>query len=146
MRAGDRLADTPMQLVAATSANGIVATHVPFSGDLKMTIQCPSCRSESVATRDIAKKTGALIGTIGGAVRGVTGALAGAEVGAAVGVIASPAGVTLGGVAGAILGGLAGSAAGCIAGAKLGAVVDDRVFDNFRCLDCGFSFGYRHRS
>ncbi len=45
-----------------------------------MTIQCPSCNSASVITKDIARKLGALIGTVGGAAQGVTGALAGAEV------------------------------------------------------------------
>jgi hypothetical protein len=49
-------------------------------------------------------------------------------------------------MAGAILGGLAGAATGCIAGAKLGEVIDGRVLDNYRCLDCGLSFSGRHHA
>lgn len=97
-----------------------------------MTDQCPSCQSASVITKDIARKIGAIIGTVGGAARGVTGATAG------------PAGIIAGGMAGAILGGLAGAATGCIAGAKLGEVIDERVLDNYVCLDCGLSFSCRH--
>ena len=109
-----------------------------------MTIQCPSCKSASVTAKDFARKVGALIGTVGGAAQGVTGAMAGAEVGAVIGVVAGPPGVVVGGLAGAILGGLAGAATGCIAGAKLGEIVDDRVLDNYLCLDCGLSFNCRH--
>jgi hypothetical protein len=109
-----------------------------------MTIQCPSCKSASVMTKDIAKKIGALIGTVGGAAQGVTGAMAWAEVGAVIGVTAGPPGIAVGGIAGAILGGLAGAATGCIAGAKLGEVIDERVLDNYGCLDCGLSFSNRH--
>jgi hypothetical protein len=109
-----------------------------------MTIQCPSCKSAAVMTKDIAKKICAFIGTIGGAAQGITGAMAGGEVGAVVGVIAGPPGVAVGGIAGAILGGLAGAATGCIAGAKLGEIVDERVWDNYLCLDCALSFSYRH--
>ncbi|MEB0027382.1 hypothetical protein QN375_16620 [Pseudomonas sp. MH9.2] len=45
---------------------------------------------------------------------------------------------------GALIGGLAGAATGCIAGAKLGEVIDERVLDNYTCLDCGLSFSDRH--
>lgn len=112
----------------------------------RMTIQCPRCQSASVITKDTARKIGALIGTVGGAAQGVTGAMAGAEVGAVIGLIAGPPGVLAGGMAGAILGGLAGAATGCIAGAKLGEVIDERVLDNYRCLDCGLSFSGRHHA
>jgi hypothetical protein len=70
--------------------------------------------------------------------------MGGAEVGAVIGVVAGPAGVVAGGMAGAILGGLAGAATGCIACAKLGEVIDERVLDNYGCLDCGLSFSSRH--
>jgi hypothetical protein len=109
-------------------------------GILYMTTQCPRCHSTAVITKDLARKVGALIGTVGGAAQGVTGAMAGAEVGAVIGVVAGPAGAIAGGMAGAILGGLAGAATGCIAGAKLGEVIDERVLDNYGCLDCGLSF------
>jgi hypothetical protein len=114
------------------------------TGTLYMTTQCPRCHSTAVTTKDLAKKMGALIGTVGGAAQGVTGAMAGAEVGAVIGIVAGPAGVVAGGMAGAILGGLAGAATGCIAGAKLGEVIDERVLDNYLCLDCELSFSCRH--
>lgn len=115
-----------------------------FTGTLYMTTQCPRCHSTAVITKDLARKVGALVGTVGGAAQGVTGAMAGAEVGAVIGVVAGPAGVVAGGMAGAILGGLAGAATGCIAGAKLGEVIDERVLDNYACLDCELSFNRRH--
>jgi hypothetical protein len=93
-----------------------------------MSTQCPRCHSTAVITKDLARKVGAM---------------AGAEVGAVIGVVAGPAGVVAGGMAGAILGGLAGAATGCIAGAKLGEVIDERVLDNYACLDCGLSFNDR---
>ncbi|WP_375233939.1 hypothetical protein, partial [Pseudomonas savastanoi] len=127
--------------------NGLYAramTSSLYKRKALMTIQCPSCQSASVMTKDIAKKIGALIGTVGGAAQRVTGAMAGVEVGAIVGIVAGPPGVAVGGIAGAILGGLAGAATGCIAGAKLGEIVDERVLDNYHCLDCGLSFSCRH--
>lgn len=105
-----------------------------------MTTQCPRCHSSAVITKDFARKVGALIGTA----QGVTAAMGRAEVGAVIGIAAGPAGVVAGGMVGAILGGLAGAATGCIAGAKLGEVIDERVLDNYGCLDCGLSFSSRH--
>jgi hypothetical protein len=43
-----------------------------------MTSQCPRCHSTDVITKDLARKVGALIGTVGGAAQGITGAMAGA--------------------------------------------------------------------
>ena len=40
------------------------------------------------------------------------------------------------GVIGALLGGATGASAGVI----LGDVLDERVLDNHRCLECGYSF------
>ncbi len=121
--------------------NGLIP--ILSTGTLYMTTQCPRCHSTAVITKDIARKVGALIGTVGGAAQGVTGAMAGAEVGSVIGLIAGPAGSAVGGMAGAILGGLAGAATSCIAGAKLGEVIDERVLDNYACLDCGLSFSDR---
>lgn len=108
-----------------------------------MTIKCPNCRSESVVTKDLAKKVTAFIGTLGGAARGYSGALAAAQIGSSVGMIAGPAGAAVGGLAGGILGALTGGTAGCMAGAKLGEVIDDRVLNNYHCLACGQDFSNR---
>jgi hypothetical protein len=105
-----------------------------------MTMTCPHCQSQRVATKDIAKKTGGVLGMVGGAASGTVGTLGGAELGATVGMIAGPAGVLIGGLAGAFFGALVGGAAGCVAGSKLGEVVDDNILDNYECLDCGHVF------
>lgn len=40
----------------------------------------------------------------------------------------------------AIVGGLVGGVAGCAAGSAFGDALDQAVFDNYECLDCGYSF------
>jgi uncharacterized membrane protein YeaQ/YmgE (transglycosylase-associated protein family) len=60
--------------------------------------------------------------------------------GATVGVVAGPVGAALGGLFGAVMGGLVGAAAGGTVGSKLGKVVDERVLDNFHCLECDHTF------
>jgi phage tail tape-measure protein len=106
-----------------------------------MTLQCPLCNSRNIETLDYAKKTGATVGFVGGAASGAASALGGARVGATVGMIAGPVGVGVGSVVGALLGGLLGGTAGGITGAKLGQVIDDRLLENNRCLNCGHTFG-----
>ena len=39
-----------------------------------------------------------------------------------------------------VIGALLGGATGASAGVILGDVLDDRVLNNYRCLDCGYSF------
>ena len=85
-----------------------------------MNLQCPHCQSPRVASRNVAKKAGGLIGSVGGAASGAAGALNGARFGGMVGVV--------------------GGASGGMAGAKLGELVDDRMLDNCQCLDCGHRF------
>lgn len=101
---------------------------------------CPKCQSGRVETRNHARKAGGAIGTVAGTTSGVAIALSGAEVGATVGVIAGPIGSTFGAIAGAVIAGLIGGAAGCAAGAIFGEVVDDKVFNNYRCHACGYTF------
>ena len=115
-----------------------------------MTIQCPQCQSERIHTRNLAKKAGGALGTAAGTASGIAsalrGATAGASVGASAGSLAGPGGSLIGTVAGAILGGLVAGAAGGAMGAMLGEVVDDAVFDNFRCLACGYTFSVQDRT
>lgn len=40
-----------------------------------MSIVCPTCCSDHVIARDIGKKTGAMIGTVGGAASGAVGGI-----------------------------------------------------------------------
>lgn len=110
-----------------------------------MMVSCPHCRSPQVVTRNHARKIGGTIGAIAGAASGFTAALKGARIGGTlggrIGLLAGPPGAALGSVAGAILGGLLGGTTGCSAGAALGELLDARVLNNLRCLDCGHTFG-----
>ena len=55
-------------------------------------------------------------------------------------IIAGPAGAAIGSFTGAFMGALLAGAAGGVAGAKLGEVIDDRILDNYQCLDCHYVF------
>lgn len=103
-------------------------------------ISCPCCKSQRLKKLNYGKRTGGTIGTIAGAVAGGASLIGGAELGATVGLVSGPFGIVIGGFAGALLGALVGGATGCSVGSKLGAVVDDRILDNFQCLDCDYSF------
>ena len=106
-----------------------------------MRVSCPNCQSMQVIKRDVAKRMGGLVGTVGGAASGAAKAMAGAQVGSRVGLVAfGPVGATLGGFAGALLGGLLGATTGGVAGAKLGEVIDAQVLHNCECLRCGHRF------
>ena len=110
-----------------------------------MMTSCPHCQSSQVMTRNHARKVGGTLGAIAGATSGFAAAMNGARIGGAlggrIGLIAGPPGAALGTVAGAILGGVLGGTAGCSAGATLGELIDDKVLHNYRCLDCGHTFG-----
>lgn len=110
-----------------------------------MLTTCPHCKSPQVVTRNHGRKVGGTIGAIAGAASGFSAALKGARIGGTlggrIGLIAGPSGAALGSVAGAILGGLLGGTTGCSAGAALGELIDDKVLHNYRCLDCGHTFG-----
>jgi hypothetical protein len=108
-----------------------------------MSLQCPKCSSERIATRNKGQKAGAIIGATAGAASGVSGALAGAEIGALTGAMAGPIGIPIGGLGGAIFGALTGGTAGCLAGAKVGELLDQRVLDNYVCLGCDHTFNNR---
>jgi len=101
-----------------------------------MVMQCPRCKSIHIESLDRAKKAGGAIGFVGGAASGAAGAMSGARVGAALGMMAGPVGASIGGLAGTLLGGLMGGTAGSLAGSKIGQVIDERVLDNYHCLNC----------
>ncbi|WP_242448915.1 hypothetical protein [Burkholderia metallica] len=98
---------------------------------------CPQCGSTRIETLNVGRK----IGSVAGATSGFAMALSGAEAGPAVGAIGGPVGAVFGGLAGAVVAGLLGSAAGSVAGSAVGGVLDDNVFNNYRCLTCGHGFG-----
>ncbi|WP_230951148.1 hypothetical protein [Burkholderia anthina] len=105
------------------------------------THSCPHCSSTRIETLNVGRKTGSTIGSVAGATSGFAMALSGAEAGAAVGAVGGPVGAVFGGLAGAVIAGLLGSAAGSVAGSAVGRVLDDNVFNNYRCLTCGHGFG-----
>lgn len=105
-----------------------------------MTIHCPACQSQQVITKDRGKKTGGIIGLIGGASAGAIGVAQGARTGASVLAFTGPVGLTIGAAGGAILGGLVYGTSGAIAGANLGKKLDLFVLNNYQCKQCGHHF------
>lgn len=105
-----------------------------------MSEQCPNCLSRRIGKKNYGKKAAGVIGASAGTYGGYVTAAAGARAGAAVGVLAGPVGSTVGGIGGAVIGALLGGATGASAGVILGDVLDERVLDNHRCLECGYSF------
>jgi hypothetical protein len=112
-------------------------------GGLHMSMKCPKCSSERIGTLDNGMVAGAVIGGTSGAIGGFTAALAGAEIGALAGALAGPLGIPIGGIGGAIFGALTGGTAGSLAGARVGGLLDNQVFDNYRCLNCEHTFHNR---
>ena len=105
-----------------------------------MSEQCPNCLSRRIGKKNYGKKAAGVVGASAGTYGGYAAATAGAHAGAKLGIVAGPGGATVGGIGGAIIGALLGGATGASAGVILGDVLDDRVLDNLRCLDCGYSF------
>jgi len=102
--------------------------------------QCPNCQSVRIGKKNYGKKAAGVVGASAGTYGGYVSAAAGGRIGASLGVAAGPMGATVGGISGALIGALLGGATGASAGVILGEVLDERVFDNYRCLDCGYSF------
>ena len=105
-----------------------------------MNIQCSNCHSSRILTRNCAKKAIGLSGTVGGTVGGATSSLSAGSLGMTVGLVAGPPGMLAGGFLGMLIGAMLGGTTGGIAGVKLGEIVDERILDNYRCLNCGCVF------
>jgi hypothetical protein len=119
-------------------------------GDVKFTqqnynttIKCPRCESVSIKTLNYATKAVGTLGTVAGTAAGIASVMGGAELGATAGMVAGPAGAIVGGLFGALMAAVVGGSAGCAAGAALGGAIDETILDNYRCLDCDYSFGKR---
>jgi hypothetical protein len=111
----------------------------PTTWNLKM-YKCPSCGSSAVAKQAIAKRAGAAIGGVSGALRGLSATSIGASI---VLITSGPTGgltATIGRLASAITAAFVSGTAGCIAGAKIGTVIDHYVFDAYQCNQCNCSF------
>lgn len=105
-----------------------------------MSEQCPNCRSIRIGKNNYGKKTAGVVGASAGTYGGYAAATAGAKAGASLGFVAGPVGAAVGGIGGAVIGALLGGATGASAGVLLGDVLDERVLDNYQCLECGYSF------
>ncbi|MEA1988059.1 MAG: hypothetical protein U9N57_02470 [Pseudomonadota bacterium] len=105
-----------------------------------MAIHCPSCGSQFVTAKHLAKKAGGSLGLCVGGTAGILSAINGARSGALIGAFAGPAGITIGTIGGALAAGLAGAASAGIAGAKVGEQIDSKILLNYQCNDCCHSF------
>jgi DNA-directed RNA polymerase subunit RPC12/RpoP len=105
-----------------------------------MSEQCPNCQSTRIGKKNYGKKAAGVVGASAGTYGGYISAASGGRVGASIGMAAGPVGATVGGIGGVLIGALLGGATGASAGVILGQVLDECVFDNYRCLECGYSF------
>ncbi|WP_336368085.1 hypothetical protein [Marinobacter sp. C2H3] len=105
-----------------------------------MSEKCPNCLSQRIGKRNYGKKFAGVVGASAGTYGGYAAATAGAHAGAKLGIVTGPGGATVGGLGGAVIGALLGGATGASAGVLLGDILDKRVLDNLRCLDCGYCF------
>lgn len=111
-----------------------------------MSDKCPHCLSQRIGKNNYGKKAAGVVGASAGTYGGYVAAATGAHAGAKLGIVAGPGGATVGGIGGAVIGALLGGATGASAGVILGDILDERVLDNLRCLDCGYSFSSGHGS
>ncbi|KMQ76401.1 hypothetical protein [Marinobacter subterrani] len=105
-----------------------------------MSEQCPNCLSRRIGKKNYGKKAAGLVGASAGTFGGYSAATAGVHAGVKRGIVAGPGGATVAGIGGAVIAALLGGASGASAGVILGEILDKRVVDNLRCLDCGYSF------
>ena len=105
-----------------------------------MAIHCPKCNSTLITARSMGKKVCCGIGIVAGGAQGVSNALKGSKIGGEVGALFGPSGVFMGRVAGALIGAMIGGVSGGMAGAQVGEIIDDRVLDNYECLQCEHVF------
>jgi hypothetical protein len=97
---------------------------------------CPHCQSHRIVTRNYARKTCSTLGTFAGAGMAVRSV----KVGTTIGRFFGPPGIVAGGMAGIVFAGLSGAILGNSTGSKLGSMLDDSVFNNYRCLSCRRTF------
>ena len=102
------------------------------------TPSCPHCHSDKIYTQHLGRKIGGSIGAAAGV--GIA-ALSGVTTGATFAVKhlsdQTPSPQT---ILSAIIGGLVGGLAGCTAGAAFGDALDQAIFDNYKCIDCDYTF------
>lgn len=116
--------------------------------DTEKTLVCPKCGSTDIEIRNheqtLQKAGGVLLTSAGAAAGTVGGAASGASIGAAIGTVAGPLGVILGGTVGTFVGaisvGITGGFLGNRFGKKAGVMIDKNIFQDYKCLKCGYRF------
>ena len=111
-------------------------------------VVCPKCGSTDLEQRNheqVLQKAGGVLLTSEGAAAGtVGGAASGASIGAAIGTVAGPLGVIVGGTVGTFVGaisvGITGGFLGNRFGKKAGVMIDKNIFQDYKCLKCGYRF------
>lgn len=90
-----------------------------------MSTFCPKCNSPNISGSQIAQRTGASIGTIGGAIYGYR-----------IGTVFGPVGMFTGAIAGLIYGAIT----GCEAGHVVDKMIDEKVINEYQCNTCNHIF------
>lgn len=103
---------------------------------------CPKCHSSLIETRNRARKLGAAIGAFSGAAGAMI--VAASKSRAASGLLGGPAGLTVSCMASAVAAALACAAASGTTGVRIGELIDEKIFNNYLCHDCGHTFSLKH--
>lgn len=111
-----------------------------------MKMMCPNCGSSQVCENNYGRKLGGTLGATGGVIGAIHGAKIGAkaaeniEVDTAERAVMKMAcvagGITIGVIGGILSAGVASS----VAGAGLGKMIDEKVMNHCKCLNCGNKF------
>lgn len=64
----------------------------------------------------------------------------GIRIGTTAGRFFGPPGMVIGGTAGLIIAGISGAMLGGSTGTQLGSMIDDKILNNHKCLDCKHTF------
>ena len=106
-----------------------------------MYLRCPQCQSDRVRTRNIAKRTCAILGTIAGAIAAALGASQWRRPGPVYQLFPrDDLGKMANRTANTLLSALIGASTGGGTGAKLGEFIDEHILDNYQCQRCKHTF------
>lgn len=126
--------------------NGASFTHAPAWHEPQPGLRCPRCQAQHIVRRHRARRIGAALGTLAGAIGGACRTVGASEVGYAVGALTlGPPGAVLGAASAAVVSAMIGGATGRTLGAKLGAALDASLLKDYRCLSCKHTFSQPSR-
>lgn len=106
-----------------------------------MYLRCPQCQSDTIRTRNIAKRTCAILGTIAGAIAAALGATRWKRPGPIFQLVPQDDfGKMASRTANTLLSALIGASTGGGTGAKLGEFIDEHILNNYQCPRCEHVF------